>query len=221
MKKDKIFYRRNLPHIQPIGATFFITCSLKGAIPKEKLLELRNNYHSNIRSFPRNTDRQTSNFMKYETRRKYVTDLEENLHGSSGPNFLGNPDIARILLARIESYHMQYYKLLALSIMPNHFHMLIDTSIQIKSLLEPNTTPVNYVQLDQIMKLIKGGSARYINQKRGIIGEKVWEEESFDIYMRNEKMVQNVISYILDNPVKARLVNHYEEHPFTFVNLEV
>src|SRR5262249_20088537 len=32
--KYKQFYRRNLPHIQPLGATFFVTFRLEGSIPK-------------------------------------------------------------------------------------------------------------------------------------------------------------------------------------------
>ena len=33
----KPYYRRNLPHIQPPGATFFITFNLTGSIPKHIL----------------------------------------------------------------------------------------------------------------------------------------------------------------------------------------
>jgi len=40
MKIKKTFYRRNLPHIQPVGGTFFITFLLHGAMPKERLMQL-------------------------------------------------------------------------------------------------------------------------------------------------------------------------------------
>jgi len=29
----KLSYRRNLPHVQPAGATFFLTCRLAGSLP--------------------------------------------------------------------------------------------------------------------------------------------------------------------------------------------
>jgi len=33
----KTEYRQKLPHIQPVGAGFFVTCSLLGSMPKKKL----------------------------------------------------------------------------------------------------------------------------------------------------------------------------------------
>ena len=37
----KPYYRRNLPHYQPPGATLFVTTRLVGSIPQEKLYELQ------------------------------------------------------------------------------------------------------------------------------------------------------------------------------------
>jgi len=34
-------YRRRFRHIQPIGATFFVTWNLEGAIPREILLQIK------------------------------------------------------------------------------------------------------------------------------------------------------------------------------------
>jgi hypothetical protein len=36
----KSFYRRNLPHIQPVDATLFLTFRLAGSLPKEVLREM-------------------------------------------------------------------------------------------------------------------------------------------------------------------------------------
>ena len=221
MQKDKIYYERNLPHIQPVGATFFITCSLKDAIPKAKLLDIKERYFNRKNSIDLSQNKKQINYEKFFARRQYVLDIEKLLHAKNGPSYLKDPDISRILLARIESYHLQYYKLLALSIMPNHFHMLIDTSVQLEGILEPTITPKDYVQLDKIMQLIKGGSSRYINQWRKIEGQQVWENESFDIYIRNEKMLKNVLNYIEQNPVRAGLARKTGEHAFTFANWDL
>ena len=37
----KPFYRRNLPHIQPPGATFFVTFHLAGSLPQSILKQWR------------------------------------------------------------------------------------------------------------------------------------------------------------------------------------
>jgi len=46
-----------------------------------------------------------------------------------------------------------------------------------------------------------------------------WERESYDIYIRNEKMLNNVISYILENPVKAGLVQNWEDYPGNYLKM--
>ncbi|HEY8205051.1 MAG TPA: hypothetical protein VIF81_10025 [Pyrinomonadaceae bacterium] len=35
----KSFYRRNLPHIQPVGATLFVTFRLAGSLPQQVLAQ--------------------------------------------------------------------------------------------------------------------------------------------------------------------------------------
>ena len=100
--------------------------------------------------------------------------------------------------------------------MSNHIHILIDTSIQTPQIIEPNQIHDPYVQVDKIMKRIKGASARYSNALLNLSGQ-FWERESFDIYIRNTKMLRNVINYILNNPVKAGIVKSWEDHPFTYL----
>ena len=65
--------------------------------------------------------------------------------------------------------------------------------------------------LDKIMKQIKGATAQYCNKFLKRSGQ-FWERESFDIYIRNEKMLNNVISYTLENPVKAGIVENWEDY---------
>lgn len=218
MENEKIYYKRNLPHIQLVGAIFFVTCSLKGAIPKNKLVEIKEEYKRRKMMINDSMSKKEINYQKFFARRKYIQNIDKLIHENTGPAFLASSANARILLNRIKLYHKKYYNLLAVTIMPNHFHMLIDTSVQLKGIFEPDSIPQDYVQLDKIMKLIKGGSAKYINENCRTPGRQVWENESFDIYIRNEKMLNNVVNYILNNPVKARIVNSYQEHPFTFVS---
>ena len=73
----------------------------------------------------------------------------------------------------------------------------------------------NYAQLDVIMKRIKGSSASYANKALERTG-KFWNRESYDIYIRNEKMLDNVISYILENPVKAGLAKEWDDYAGSF-----
>ncbi|MGB4958746.1 MAG: hypothetical protein WBO36_04670 [Saprospiraceae bacterium] len=65
------------------------------------------------------------------------------------------------------------------------------------------------------MKNIKGPSPWYSNRHLNRKGQ-FWERESFDIYIRNDKMLDNVLSYILENPVKAGLVSKWEDFPSNY-----
>ena len=98
--------------------------------------------------------------------------------------------------------------------MSNHFHLLINFNIQNQEAEESG----NYVQLHEVMKRIKGASASYANKALNRTGQ-FWEHESYGIYIRNEKMYKDVISYILENPVKARIVKDWNEHPFTYLKI--
>ncbi|MEM8528674.1 MAG: hypothetical protein AAGG68_28830, partial [Bacteroidota bacterium] len=101
---------------------------------------------------------------------------------------------------------------------PNHVHVLFDTSVQIvdDKGFYLNEVPENYIQLHQIMKLIKGSTAYFANKILGRKG-KFWQKDSYDHYVRNEKEFWNIVNYILQNPVKAKLVAQWEDHPFTYL----
>ncbi len=73
-----------------------------------------------------------------------------------------------------------------------------------------------YTHLNVIMKRIKGPSGKYANKLLGKEGQ-FWERESYDIYIRNEKMLNNMISYTLDNPVKAGLIGKWGDFPGNYL----
>lgn len=62
-KTKKIFHRRDPPHLQPLGRTFFVTYNIADAIPKRVLnnwsKEFQNQKKNNSSTFeqPRNRNR--------------------------------------------------------------------------------------------------------------------------------------------------------------------
>jgi hypothetical protein len=68
--------------------------------------------------------------------------------------------------------------------MSNHVHLLIATTIQLDAKHEETDLLCSYVQLDTIMKLIKGATSRYANKTLGTSGQ-FWERENFDVLVRN------------------------------------
>jgi hypothetical protein len=65
------------------------------------------------------------------------------------------------------------------------------------------------------MKGIKGVAARLINQSRNSTGT-VWQDESWDRIIRDEREFETKLQYMADNPVKAGLVRQIEEYPFFY-----
>ena len=100
-----------------------------------------------------------------------------------------------------------------------HVHIMIDTSIQVTEYkmidgeLLPfwmEELPEEFKELYKIMKRIKGASAYFCNKALGKTGT-FWQKDSFDHFVRTEKEWHNIVKYILDNPVKAGLVEKWED----------
>ncbi len=219
MKNAQKISRRKLPHIFLAGATYFVTSNLHGALPKSVLEKLKKEYEQKVHQIKltgKNADEikiklailQQQHFRKYD---QYLDQV------MGGPTFLAEEKIADILKERFHRYDGQYYDLIAYTVMSNHFHLLIDTSIQLKE-REGDTDyfPNDYVNLSKIIGLIKGASARYANLALGRSG-RFWTEEYFDRMVRSDRECLVYQNYITQNPVRAGLVKEWEDFPHTYL----
>ena len=69
--------------------------------------------------------------------------------------------------------------------------------------------------LSAIMQSLKGYTARKINLPLGRSGT-FWEEESYDHVVRDEAEFARIVSYVLNNPVKAGLVQDWQEWKWSY-----
>ena len=69
-----------------------------------------------------------------------------------------------------------------------------------------------------IMKGMKGTASHSVKSLLRWNG-RVWQSESFDRVIRSGKE-RETIDYILENPVRANLVERWEEYPWTWVPRE-
>jgi len=211
----KIEYKNRLPHIAPLAGVFFVTFRLKGSLPY-KFNKMFNSY----------TQGSESKDLTTPTNTRIISCLD-NVHfihfddmldrGHLGEKWLSNKRIAEYVSKKLFEFDGTWYDLYAMCIMPNHVHILFDTSVQ---LLDENgfyqEDKINdYVQLDRIMKRIKGGSSRKINSYLRREGN-FWQKDSYDHYVRSEGEFCRIYNYILMNPVKAGLVQNWEDWNFTF-----
>jgi len=118
-----------------------------------------------------------------------------------GPTWLRHPRVARSVVRclRYGAEKLNFYKLYAFVVMPNHVHVL----------LEPK------VPLARITHGIKGVSARLANRILGRSGRPFWQDESFDRWLRDEAEFRRTVRYIENNPVRAGLVQNPEDWPWS------
>ncbi|WP_051640836.1 transposase [Thiomicrorhabdus sp. Milos-T2] len=106
-------------------------------------------------------------------------------------SFLGrdlNDVILDELMLIIQALEPDFYHLIAVSIMPNHVHLLFQ---------QKQTTA-------KIMQKLKGSSALMINRALERQGH-FWEKSYFDKAIRNQKHFELTYEYIKNNAIKAGL----------------
>jgi REP element-mobilizing transposase RayT len=87
------------------------------------------------------------------------------------------------------------FELHALVVMPDHVHVA----------LTPNGDGAGTFSIPEITQETKSVSAHRINRQTGHVG-RVWQEESFDRALRHEEDLTEKIVYMLNNPVRAGIV---------------
>jgi REP element-mobilizing transposase RayT len=201
----KSFYRRNLPHIQPLNTALFLTFRLAGSLPKEVLGRMRD--EKLVLEKALKNDSTTSQSRFRELARRHFAMLESWLDRAAiGPTWLADERIAGIVAEALHHRDGKKYRLDAYSIMPNHVH----------SVFAPLATGDTPESLSSIMHSLKRNTARRANQVLERSGA-FWEHESFDHYVRNRAERLRIIKYVLENPVKAGLVSKWQDWPWNYV----
>jgi REP element-mobilizing transposase RayT len=214
-KTIKTEFQRRLPHFQYPGATYFITSHLDGSIPYDVLKKLKDQREKTIEEINRQNppDKLQKIYMAHRAFFLAYDDWLDRCENS--PAYLKDPVVAKILVDALYEYNGKFYNLVAYTIMPNHFHVLLDFSVQI-----PVNQPFelgNYVDLSKSLNLVKGRSSRFSNLYLNRTGNPFWGIESFDRYIRDYRHFSAAVDYIKNNPVKAKLCLHWLQHPFTWV----
>ena len=204
---DARIYRRNLPHIQPDNAVFFITYILDGALPKPVIKRLRLERELKLAELEKqNFSPSEIKHLITQTHEFYFGKYEALLDGtSSGPTYLKNPDVAKEVAKSIHWMHDEkLYKLVCYTIMSNHVHKVV------------YKTQKPLWRIMQSHKSFTGGICKRIV---GIEG-KFWQRESFDHKVRNRQKFIEKVQYTLMNPVKAKIVRDWRDYQYSYLNPE-
>ncbi|MGC1377865.1 MAG: transposase [Anaerolineales bacterium] len=211
------FYQRNLPHWHPEGRMFFITFRLANSLPISVIRELEAERERGRQAIHAKFSGMQQKDELYKLDKKYFGQFDAWLDRcvEESPRWLADEQVAQIVAEQIHALDGERYDLVTYCIMSNHAHIAIDTAGHIfKPTHAGLTAPY---PLADTLKLLKGRTARYCNQALKRSGA-FWQHESYDHVIRDQQEYERIIRYILNNPVKAGLVENWEEWKFTFLH---
>lgn len=231
--KDYVYSERterNLPHWQPTDATFFVTFRLADSIPQPVLrfylaqkqwLDEEGNRIRNLKLQEGSPEVLLHEERLVEFHRQWFLRFEEILHKAEiGPTWLKNPAIAEIVKEALHHRDGKIFRLDAYCIMSNHVHLVFAPLLSYREMREVQSSRgLRFISenppLNNIMQSLKGWTAWKANQVLGRKGS-FWRGESYDHVIRNSGEYERIVRYVLQNPVKAGIVNDWREWKWSY-----
>ena len=221
-------YRHILPHFQQPGQSYFVTWNLEDAVPFKSLerytrqLEAlgakisgntilnreENTWVIKGAVINRTTQTVSTEIEKlkqeyYLLRKKYIKAYDDLLDATHNPEIdLSRDDNTQIMIQTLEFWESKKLTSLAFTVMPNHVHWVFQVF--------EKDLDGNPVYLQDILHSVKRFSANQINKVENRDGS-LWQKESFDTTIRDERHMYYAIRYTLQNPVKAGLVADWRD----------
>ncbi len=231
----KEFYKHRLPHFQQPGQAYFVTWCLNDSVPKKALkrytdrLELLkmqmvavsgavNSDSPKMRgseSAPpelkmRSSESAPPELQKFQQeyyllRKKYIKAFDDLLDAEKQPAInLSKPENTKAIVDSLLFWEGQKLENFAFCVMPNHVHWVFKVFEK-----DNNGEPV---YLQDVLYSVKRFTANQINKIENRKGE-LWQKESFDTTIRDDKHEYYAIRYTLNNPVVAGFVMDWKEWP--------
>jgi putative transposase len=112
--------------------------------------------------------------------------------------FVTHERVEIVLAQFLRSAAENDFRLVAYCIMPDHVHLLIEAQSEASD-------------GRRFINRAKQYSGYYFKQR---FGTPVWQRYGYEHVLRDDEATLSVARYILENPVRARLVERVEDYPF-------
>ena len=185
-----------LPHLKREGGTYFVTFREAGTLPKEVLLQFKQEREVILRQ-AQAAKRPLTWHEQGELFRWYSSRVDKYLDSADGICHLRDPKLADIVAGAIQFFDEQRYELRAWVVMPNHVHVVVWPM--------PNWT------LSSILHSWKSFSAHEFNRHLSSPMATFWQSESYDHLCRDDEDLHRCCHYTLMNPVNAGLCARPED----------
>ncbi|HAP36011.1 MAG TPA: hypothetical protein DCQ28_08740 [Bacteroidetes bacterium] len=143
--------------------------------------------------------------------RRYFLEFDRFLDNQkSNNNWLSDSRIANVVFDAIHFRDGIKYDLICFCIMPNHLHLVVEILEKHKIIAD-----VSSKYLTKVLQSLKSYTAIKSNRILQREGQ-FWQSENYDRVIRNEKEFEEVINYVVNNPVKAGFVSDAKNWQFTY-----
>ena len=179
--------RGHLPHWEAEGSTYFVTFHLADSLPRavlEAWLAERKDILKRTRPL--------TVAEKKRLQELFSQKVDACLDAGKGACLLARPGIAGLIRDALLHFDGQRYRLFAWCVMPNHVHVVF--------------RPLRGYRLAEILHSWKPYTARTVNLHLGLRGA-FWQREYYDHLIRNEEEFRSILRYVMENPVKANLMD--------------
>ena len=181
-----LVWRRNLPHWEQPGCTYFTSWRLADSIAREQREILREERSEWLKHHPK-----PWSINEYNQYHRYFTErIEQWLDSGHGSCVLKEPPLGQEVSDSLHHFDQERYVLDEYVIMPNHVHVLVK--------------PGPGHDLGDLLQSWRSYTALQINRKLGQSGQ-LWMDEPFDHAVRSWEQLCYFRSYIKNNPMKAGL----------------
>ena len=180
-----------LPHWTSDGSTYAVCFRLADALPTEVLRGWREERAALLAEAADGMGRFVPGVGE-RLRELFSARIESLLDAGAGACWLREPVVADCLAKSLHHADGVRYRLDAWCVMPNHMHVLMKS--------HPRR------ELPEIIRSWKGFTARTANRLLGRDGP-FWQAEYYDHLIRDEGDFVRSVEYVLQNPLKAGLVD--------------
>jgi len=182
-------FRGKLPHLKKEGAVYFVTFRLADALPASEVRRLKHE-----RQVVLEKARAAKSPLTWHEEEQllawYCEKVEALLDAGHGACWLRQPEMADLVADSLQFFAGQRYELRAWVVMPNHVHAVV--------------WPMPGHTLSDILHSWKSFTSKAVNKLMGQTGI-FWQKESFNHWIRDDAEQARMVTYVENNPVKARL----------------
>ncbi len=181
------WHGRFLPHWHVDGGIFFVTYSLRDAVPTHQLKAMSKEREHRVHKLEQ-AGELTPKLLR-EIDDEYLMRADELLDEHWGSRLLEEQAAAEIVAEAFEFFDGERYDLISWVIMPTHIHAALRARLQWR--------------LSDIVGSWKSFTAKEIKKALGLSQKHVWQNDYYDRLVRTVEGLDRTREYIWENPENA------------------